>query len=223
MTCEVPISDEMAYLSINACRHRARQLDELIDTDAVAVDDVPRALHTAGIPERRCAPRSAVRLLLSATAGRPGPVLRIRASPHPSPQAAYGTISRLTRDAPAARSAVSWFCGRGSCFAERGAPTRSGNAGSALGAKAPFPRSHAGAFPRDDAVLAFTDARCSNRLGFDRLQGVAVRQSLGTVSEAPLAPVETSAQRATLGSQHSAPMPVKTRSNCSCPSASTAS
>src|SRR3712207_456946 len=46
MTREVPISDEMAYLIINACRHRARQLDELIDTDALAVDDVPRALHT---------------------------------------------------------------------------------------------------------------------------------------------------------------------------------
>jgi hypothetical protein len=46
MTREVPISDAMAYLIINACRHRARQLDELIDTDAVAVADVPRALHT---------------------------------------------------------------------------------------------------------------------------------------------------------------------------------
>jgi hypothetical protein len=42
----VPISDGMAYLIISACRHRARQLDELIDTDALAVDDVPRALHT---------------------------------------------------------------------------------------------------------------------------------------------------------------------------------
>ena len=46
MTREVLMSDEMAYLIINACRHRARQLDELIDTDAVAVDDVPRALRT---------------------------------------------------------------------------------------------------------------------------------------------------------------------------------
>src|SRR3954471_15311778 len=46
MMREVPISDEMAYLIINACRHRARQLDELTDTDAVAVDDVARALHT---------------------------------------------------------------------------------------------------------------------------------------------------------------------------------
>jgi hypothetical protein len=46
MTREVPISDEMAYLIISACRHRARQLDELIDTDVLGVDDVPRALHT---------------------------------------------------------------------------------------------------------------------------------------------------------------------------------
>jgi hypothetical protein len=46
MTREVPISEEMAYLIISACRHRVRQLDELIDTDALAVDDVPRALHT---------------------------------------------------------------------------------------------------------------------------------------------------------------------------------
>jgi len=46
MMRDVPISDEMAYLIINACRHRARQLDEMIDTDALAVDDVPRALHT---------------------------------------------------------------------------------------------------------------------------------------------------------------------------------
>jgi len=43
----------MGYLIISACRHRAGQLDELIDTDAVAVDDVPRAAHTAGTPERR--------------------------------------------------------------------------------------------------------------------------------------------------------------------------
>jgi hypothetical protein len=46
MTRKVPITDAMAYLIISACRHRARQLDELIDTDALAVDDVPRALHT---------------------------------------------------------------------------------------------------------------------------------------------------------------------------------
>jgi hypothetical protein len=46
MTREVSISDDMAYLIINACRHRARQLDELIDADAVAVDDVPLALRT---------------------------------------------------------------------------------------------------------------------------------------------------------------------------------
>ncbi len=46
MAREVLISDEMAYLIINACRCRAMQLDELIGTDAVAVDDVPRALRT---------------------------------------------------------------------------------------------------------------------------------------------------------------------------------
>jgi len=46
MARQVEVSDEMAYLIINACRHRARQLDELIDTGEITSDDVPRALHT---------------------------------------------------------------------------------------------------------------------------------------------------------------------------------
>ena len=62
----ISISDEMAYLIISACRHRARQLDELIDTDNViaasvvciefinmmaAIDRIAEAAHMLGYLE----------------------------------------------------------------------------------------------------------------------------------------------------------------------------
>ncbi len=45
-TRQVDITDDMAYLIINACRYRARQMDELIDSGEITGDNVPRALHT---------------------------------------------------------------------------------------------------------------------------------------------------------------------------------